>query len=102
MTKIITNPREKKALLRSRHSLAESWTISQNPIIRSKMEVNDIISSQLKRLEKLGEKSEKRGPLEDSIESLKDLSNFLQKTAEAIEECHKSANEVFNTLTGRA
>lgn len=102
MSRIITNPREKKALLRSRHALAESWTISQNPIIRSKMEINDVISSQLKRLERLGEKSDKRLPLEESIENLKALADFLQKTADAISECHASANNVFNSMTGKS
>jgi len=66
------------------------------------MEVNDVLTSQLKRLDRLGENSSKRAALEASIQNLKALADFLQQTTDAIGECHKSANEVFNSLTGEA
>ena len=84
MSKIITNPREKKALSRVRHTLSTARSTATSPLIKASLAIGEIVDLQLKRAEKLGTESPKRDLLEVSIRELQDAQDSLQKTSDVI------------------
>ena len=84
MSKIITNPREKKALARVRHTLSTARSTATSPLIKASLAIGEIVDLQLKRAEKLGTESPKRDLLEGSIRELQDAQDSLQKTSDVI------------------
>ena len=90
MNKIITNPRERKALQRVRHTLTTASATATSPLIKASLAIGEIVELQMKRAEKLGTESPKRDDLENSIRGLQETQTALKKTADSISETLES------------
>lgn len=94
MNKIITNPREKKALQRVRHTLSTARSTATSPLIKASLAIGEIVDLQLKRAEKLGTESPKRDAIEASIRGLQETQESLQKTSDVIVETLESLTKL--------
>lgn len=94
MNKIITNPRERKALQRVRHTLTTASATATSPLIKASLAIGEIVELQLKRAEKLGTESPKRDNLESSIRGLQETQQALMKTSDTIKETLESLSVI--------